>query len=221
MAGLIKSGSFPLVLGGDCSILLGDMLALRSMGEYGLCFIDGHQDFAYPRTDRHVGYYTAAGLDLGLVTGHGPEALTDLNSLKPFVNEANVVALGFYDNPADAPDYEIEAIYRSGIRKMPIEAVEALGAQQAALSALEELERRGVHGFWIHLDVDVLDQTVMPAVDSPNPRGLSYGDLIRTLQVLLKSGRLAGMEITIFDPELDPGGQYAAELTAAIVESFR
>jgi arginase len=87
--------------------------------------------------------------------------------------------------------------------------------------ALRELERPEIEGFWIHLDADVLDQTVMPAVDSPNPHGLSYRDLVAILQVLVRSDRLAGMEITILDPELDPGRRYAAELTAAIVESFR
>jgi len=221
VAALVKKGLIPLVLGGDCSILLGNMLALRSIGEYGLCFIDGHQDFAYPRSHEYLGYFAAAGLDLGLVTGHGPDALTNLNGLKPFVREPNVVALGFYDDPADAADYETEAIYRSDIRTMPIGAVRALGAQHTARSALRELERTEVQGFWIHLDVDVLDQTVMPTVDSPNPRGLSYRDLIEILQVLLRSDGLAGMEITILDPELDPQGRCAAEFTAAVVESFR
>lgn len=26
-------------------------------------------------------------------------------------------------------------------------------------------------GFWIHLDVDILDATIMPAVDTPTPEG--------------------------------------------------
>lgn len=101
---LVQTGYFPLVLGGDCSILLGNMLALHSVGEYGLCFIDGHADFAYPRNNQYLGFYAAAGLDLGLVTGHGPDDLTNLNRLKPYVKHSNVVALGFYDDPADATD---------------------------------------------------------------------------------------------------------------------
>src|SRR5918992_2910839 len=31
----------PVVLGGDCSILIGCMLGLRRLGRYGLCFVDG------------------------------------------------------------------------------------------------------------------------------------------------------------------------------------
>jgi arginase len=36
---------FPIVLGGDCSIVIGHLLALRRYGRYGLFFIDGHADF--------------------------------------------------------------------------------------------------------------------------------------------------------------------------------
>jgi arginase len=72
--------------------------------QYGLCFIDGRADFAYPRNNQYLGFYAAAGLDSGLVTGHGPDDLTNLNRLKPYVKHSNVVALGFYDDPADATD---------------------------------------------------------------------------------------------------------------------
>ena len=40
----LDAGLFPLVLGGDCSILLGNLLALRRRGRYGLFFVDGHGD---------------------------------------------------------------------------------------------------------------------------------------------------------------------------------
>ncbi len=42
---VLDDGDVPLVLGGDCSILLGNLLALRRRGRYGLLFIDGHADF--------------------------------------------------------------------------------------------------------------------------------------------------------------------------------
>src|SRR5262245_31288176 len=41
----VRHQEFPVVLGGDCSILLGAALALRGLGRYGLLFIDGHSDF--------------------------------------------------------------------------------------------------------------------------------------------------------------------------------
>ena len=51
LGGHLWAGEFPVVLGGDCSILLGSMLALRRMGRYGLAFIDGHSGtLAIPAT---------------------------------------------------------------------------------------------------------------------------------------------------------------------------
>jgi arginase len=77
-----------------------------------------------------------------------------------------------------------------------------------------------VDGFWVHLDADVLDDEVMPAVDSRQPGGLSYAELIELLRVLLRSELAVGMQVTIFDPELDPTGGIAEEFTSAIVAAF-
>jgi arginase len=41
----IDVGEFPIVLGGDCSIVLGCLLALRRRGRHGLLFLYGHADF--------------------------------------------------------------------------------------------------------------------------------------------------------------------------------
>ena len=78
----------------------------------------------------------------------------------------------------------------------------------------------GVEGFWIHLDADVLDDELMPAVDSRQPGGMNYGELVELLGAFLRSGLAVGMEVTIFDPELDPTGEIAEGFTAALVESF-
>lgn len=221
LAGLIQDNRFPLVLGGDCSILLGNMLALRSLGEHGLCFIDGHDDFAYPKSSKNHGLYTAAGLDLGLVTGYGPDELVNINNMRPYVRTTNTVALGFYDDPADSEDYRTESIYQTDIKTIDINKIHSVGAKEAALLALRSLENSNTNGFWVHLDVDVLDHSVMPAVDSPNPKGLMYEELIEILRTLLKSNYAIGMDITIFDPELDPDDRYAAEIVSAIVQAFR
>jgi arginase family enzyme len=48
VAAVLDEGEFPVVLGGDCSILLGTMLALRRRGRYGLLYIDGDADSYQP-----------------------------------------------------------------------------------------------------------------------------------------------------------------------------
>ncbi len=85
---------------------------------------------------------------------------------------------------------------------------------------LRLLERKKVDGFWLHLDVDVLDAEIMPAVDSPDPDGLTWEELDRILQALVRSPRIAGMELTIFDPDLDPEGSLAATLVEHLTNAL-
>ena len=88
------TAGFPLVLGGDCSILIGCTLALRRQDRFGLFFIDGHADFYQPETSPTS---EVADMDLAIVTGRGPEALTDIEGLRPLVRDEDVVAFGHRD----------------------------------------------------------------------------------------------------------------------------
>src|SRR5262249_40606216 len=90
---VVDRGEFPILLGGDCSILLGSSLALRRRGRYGLLFLDGHADFYQPAATNGE----AASMDLALATGHGPELLTNLEGSRPLIRDEDVVAFGFRD----------------------------------------------------------------------------------------------------------------------------
>jgi arginase len=209
----VRDGSFPVVLGGDCGILVGNMLALRRIGRFGLAFMDGHLDFRHPGNSEIVG--AAAGADLALVTGRGPDRIADIDGLGPLVRDGDVVALG------EREDYpEWRDIHGTDIAVWDLGELRALGPAQAALKLVGRMEAGGVDGFWIHLDADVLDDAIMPAVDSRQPGGLSYSELVELLGVLLRHGLAVGMEVTIFDPELDPTGEIADGLTDALVEAF-
>ena len=217
---LLEENVFPFVIGGDCSILLGSALALRRRGRYGLCFIDGHNDFSYARDPKRRGRYTAAGLDLALTTGHGPDALANLDGLRPYIRHEDVATLGVYRDPADEEFFDIESFYRSGISTFEAEQIRKEGAESTAKKALELVSRKDLAGFWIHLDADVLNQSVNPAVDSPNPGGISFAHLSELLGVLVASPHVVGMHVTILDPELDPEAKYAAGPVDAIASGF-
>src|SRR5687768_8037993 len=96
---VIVNGEFPVVLGGDCSIVLGPMLALRRRGRFGLLFIDGHADFYQPEVNPNG---EAASMDLAFVTGHGPALLTDIEGRRPLVRGEDVVAFAFRDEAEQA-----------------------------------------------------------------------------------------------------------------------
>jgi arginase len=210
---LLEEGFFPLVLGGDCSILLGNMLALRKRGRFGLAFLDGHLDFRHPGNSEAVG--AAAGEDLALVTGRGGEELTNLEDLKPLVREEDVVALGEREN-----DPETRDVLDTEITVLDLAAVRKVGVAGAAGRAVERFERNRLDGFWIHLDADVLDDEVMPAVDSPQPGGLRHDELIAMLRVLLASRLAVGMEVTIFDPDLDSDRKIASAFAGGLVAAL-
>src|SRR5690606_19120616 len=92
---VLERREVPVVLGGDCSILLGNLLALRRAGgRHGLLFIDGHADFYQPEAEPGG---EAASMDLALATGRGPALLADLEGRGPLVRDEDVVALGRRD----------------------------------------------------------------------------------------------------------------------------
>jgi arginase len=95
-----------------------------------------------------------------------------------------------------------------------------LGPEEVARRAVATLAGRGVEGFWVHVDADVLDPEIMPAVDSPEPGGLGYGELAALLRALTSSELAKGVELTIFDPDLDPDGRLAGELADTVVTAL-
>ncbi|MFN8531114.1 MAG: arginase family protein [Anaerolineae bacterium] len=216
---VLRSDQFPLVIGGDCSILLGSALALRRLGRYGLMFVDGHTDFLTPSTSSTGG---AAGMDLALVTGHGPHQLTTLEGYTPMIEEKDVVAFGFRDMD-DAETYPARLIFTTQVQHYALDRIRAQGFQAAVQACLEHFRQNEVAGIWLHLDVDALNDEIMPAVDSRQPGGLSYEEMVTLIRLLMQSGLLCGMQITIFDPELDPEGHLihtlATHLIAALDDS--
>jgi arginase len=218
---LITGGDFVLVLGGDCSILLGTGLALHGLGRYGLAFIDAHDDFSFARPNtKYFGLFVAAGTDLALVTGHGPNQLSDIRGESPYFREQDVIQIGLSREKEDSEFFQTETFDRSKIQCMPVDQIAGDGAPAIGKAARAKLERMNNQGFWIHLDADVLDAKVMPAVDSPNQRGLSFEQLQQILSVLLSSPKARGLEVTIYDPTLDPDGRYAKGLAHTIEQSF-
>lgn len=217
----VQKRELVVLLGGDCSILLGSALGLRRLGSYGLASIDAHDDYSYIRDrKRYAGRLTAAGLDIALVSGHGPDALSDIEGRKPYIQESHIVHLGLSREVGDSKDYATETFDRSAIEILDVERILRDGAAQAGAAARAYLEAKPIEGFFVHVDADVLDSSIMPAVDSPNPKGLSFQQLSALLAELLRSPRVVGVELAILDPDLDPEGVYAARFTDAVVDAF-
>lgn len=185
---------FTLVIGGDCSVLLGSLLGLANGRDLGLVFLDGHTDF---NTIETTITGAVAGMDLALATGRGTSELARLRGDRPLVRDEHVVAIGVRDG-----DFE-----GSNIR--------------TADTANEALARLGDRDFFVHVDADVLDPKFMPFVDSPEPGGLDPDELVEILEPLVKNPRAVGMELTIYDPRRDHDGRGAALLADILERALR
>ena len=217
VASVIDRREFPVVLGGDCSILLGDMLALKRRGRYGLLFVDGHADFYNPEANPNG---EAASMDLALATGRGPDVLSNIEQRRPLVHDADVVAFGFRDADEQAA-YGSPPLPRE-LMACDLAAIRRRGVGAAARDAVAHLTRDGGPdgGFWIHVDCDVLDDAIMPAVDYRLPDGLSWHELTHVLRTAVQSRRAVGLEVTIYNPTLDPERAGARGLVSAIGDAL-
>jgi len=214
LSDLLDRDSFSIYLGGDCSILIGIALALKEKGDYGLFFLDGHTDFVSPEVSISK---AAAAMELAIITGYGHEKLTNISKLKPYIKQKNVWCVGNreYDEKV------VNEILDSEITYYDLKSLRKIGLKNCTSQFLKMVRENKLDGFLVHLDVDVLNDDIMPAVDSREKDGLNYTELKILLNELLSSDKAIGIDITILDPTLDKGGNYTKEFVSNFVEVFK
>ncbi|WP_316633376.1 arginase family protein [uncultured Flavobacterium sp.] len=210
---LLSQNKFPFVLGGDCSILLGAAIALKQKGNYGLFYLDGHTDFMNVSLSETGG---VGGMVASIVTGNGPEKLTNILNLSPYIKEENLWCVG---NREYDDEYENE-IRNSSATYISLQALRKQGVLNCIQSFLSEIKNKNLDGFWLHIDVDVLNDSIMPCVDSRTPDGITYDEFNQLTSYLFKSDKFTGLEITILDPDLDSTGQYTKDFVTNITNTF-
>ncbi len=217
VSSVIRSMRYPIVLGGDCSIVIGNLLALRHLGRYGLFFIDGHADFYQPEASLTG---EVADMDLAIVSGRGPDVLTDVDGLKPLVLDQDIILFGYRDRE-QAASFGSQDVRNTDINSFDLSYVKELGITTAASMAVKKLlQQDELLGFWVHIDADVLDDSIMPAVDYRLNGGLSFYELSELLKIIVASGRTVGIDITIFNPNFDSDGSIAHRFVSSILEGL-
>lgn len=213
-----RQGDFALVIGGDCSILLGALAGARDAGPLSLIHIDGHSDFRHPGNyDSEQSLGAVAGMDLALATGRGESLATEWPGVAgPLVADAHVIQLGERENRDE--DFAWPDINGTSITRIDVFEAVMIGPAAVIDRISETLNQVPDQGFWIHLDVDVLDQAVMPAVDCPGSPGIPTDDLLSIMTPFVANPRCRGMTVTVFDPDLDPDGRFAATIVGMMAQ---
>jgi arginase len=216
VAELVAAGERPLVLGGCCALVPGALAGVRdAAGRVGIANVDGHVDVYDGRTSP-----TGEGADMPLAVafGLGPAAWVEAAG-GPSAAPAEAVVLGARD-PEEAVD--IALLHHGELADLLVFSPDDLRAQglgEAGSLAAEQLAT-GPGRFWIHLDVDVLDERAMPATDYHMPGGLGWDELAELLGPLAASPAAAGLSVACLNPEKDPGGRLTQRTSDLVAEAL-
>ena len=194
------------MLGGDCSIISGNA-GTEIERTYGLFFVDGQP---ISMTLKLI-TAQAADMDLGLVTGRGPDILVNINGLSPYVKDQNVVHLGQRD-VEETIRYNSPDIRNTGIACFDVSFIREHGVGATIDSIEKKLRGLAIDGYWIHFDTDVIEHESNPAVDYPLPGGLSIKECETLLTNLIANYNVVGMTLTIYNPSLDAERKVARTL---------
>ncbi|WP_433384395.1 arginase family protein [Actinoplanes sp. CA-142083] len=202
-------GRRPLVLGGDCSLLLGVFAGAHAVrGDLGLWIVDGHPDYLDAQSS-DTG--ETADLELAVLTGDGPPDLLALGGTVPMVAARHVALIGH--RTADLDPAAAAELGRVPAGMVTIDATAVVGDPHGAG---DEAAAWADRPMWLHVDVDVLDPSALPAVTYPQAGGPDLDQLAAVLTPLARSPHLVGVSIADFRPDLDPGGAQAARLVALL-----
>jgi arginase len=220
VASSLSADRFPLLYGADCSVLLAAIPALRAaVGEAGLVFLDAHED-ATPIDASQSG--EAANMEIALLLGltceRAPEAL---RSWLPALRPAAVAMLGPRDD-AYRRKLNISTIADRVLLRPPDDL-----SPDHANAGREAAERVAAQapGWWLHTDLDVLARSEFAACGAPGetllPGGLTWPELTEIVSAALRTGGCRGWSITVYNPDLDPGGQAAARIVTFVTDAVR
>ncbi len=208
VARVLGAGRFPLVIGGDCPVLLGCLAASVERYPTGLVFVDGHED-AYPPHKSPTG--EAADMELGLALSHElPELIRKAVGSVPLLDSSQICMLGPRDKKT-LEETEIQSLDDGTIVFHDDESLRKADIEVLAGRAARRLARR-VGRLWLHVDLDVLSTRSLPAVDYRQPGGLSWKQLEVLTSSIISTGNVVGMDLTIYNPDLDPKGRYARRI---------
>jgi arginase len=207
---------FPIILGGDCSILVGIMSGLAKAGTHGIISLDAHADF-YQAEKSTTG--EAADMDMALITGRGPDILTDIHHLKPYVRNEHAIHLGQRDWE-ETQRYGSMDIRQTAITCFNLAEINNFGTSKIVSDLLQRIDTTSVDSFWLHYDTDVLSDDINPAVDYRLPGGLTFEQVELLVKPLLATGRIAGLSLTILNPVLDLKKQVVPGVAENLVRIF-
>jgi arginase len=217
VAAALSNAERPFLAGGCCSEVPGALAGARDVhGRVGLVYVDGHVDL-YDGVTSPTG--EAADMPVSVVVGLGPAAWVEAAG-GPSVAPPDAAVLGSRDlDEALADGMRHPDELGSGFTYIDVDGVRREGPADVGTRVAASMTA-GPGQFWLHLDVDVLDEVVFPATDYLMPDGMDWDELRALLRPLAASPALIGASIACYNPEKDPDGANGRALIEAAADVF-
>lgn len=216
----LHAGWKPLLVGGCCSVLPGALAgASRYAGPVRMIFVDGHLDLFTPRNTRTG---ELAGMALAVVTGHDCEELKAVAGNAPLVEPRDLFIIGDADGSRRAASGAEEAATAiPDARVFDARSTTSLGADVVANRVAALAGGDAAQPCWLHLDVDVLDGSVMPAVSFPVTGGIDWDDLESLITIIGRSVKLLGVSLAGLNVDLDARLESSRRLARILATALR
>jgi arginase len=207
----VKSGGLVLVLGGDCTQIIGLLSgARRYYKNLYLLWMDRDADLNTPASTPSG---RLDGMALATIIGKGSPELVRFWGEPPLVREPDTVLFGL--QRLDQP--EVDFLTRAPLRYNYAVDIQNKGVAQSAQHALVQLHA-DTREFILHLDLDVIAQEDFPPVNVPDSGGLSFSDTQTALTEFAKHKNLLGLDVAQYNPDRDPDGSGTKKIVDMLVQ---
>jgi arginase len=207
----VKSGALPIILGGDSTIVLATIAgARRYYHNVSLIYVDRDAALNVPATTPSG---CVDGMVISHVLGRGAPELVRFWGEPPLVREPDVALFGL--ERLDPPEQQFLA--RSALRRYTVDDIVRRGPKATAEETVDRVHARR-HDFVLHIDLDVIAAEDFRAANLSAPGGLRLADLRQALAVFAAEPKLAAIEISAYNPALDPDGSDAKRIIDLLLE---
>jgi len=200
---LQRPGNVPLLIGCDCSVVVGTTQALLRAGakDVHVFYVDGDFDDAPPDPAR---CQSAASLAVWLLT-HSSPFWTG-----PPLGPEQVTVIG-WSNPARSENPGMGSISLADVRRA--------GPREAARQALAGIPPSAA--ILLHFDIDVFETHAMPAAYFPHAQGLSLPEGAELVGALLKDPRIRIVEISEYAALRDLDQSHAGKIVDLLSDGLK
>jgi agmatinase len=181
---LLDASKLPVIIGGEHSVSIGAIQAVcKKLGKINIIQFDAHTDLR----DSYLGTRFSHACVMKRVWDLG-----------------NVIQVGIRSISREEKDF------LTSHGKEPVWAKDVIHDRESAIKAV--ISSLAPFPSYVTIDLDCLDPSIMPAVGTPEPGGLSWTDITAFLRALTKATNVVGFDVV----ELSPiPGHHASDFTAA------